>query len=546
MDVQAAQGFDFITTLTVGFALAYVLGYICRKLALTPIIGYLLAGFLIGPHSPGFIANIHVAEQLSKVGIILLLFGVGLHFSWGDLMKVKKVALPGAIVQTTAATLCAIALLLYFQGTIGEGVVTGLCIGVASTVVLVRILTDNKLLATPEGHLAVGWLIIEDLFTVVILFLLPQFATFLKGGQYSVYTLIFSLGETFLKMGALFALAYFFGDKITRKILHSTALTRSQELMNLALLAIIFVITSGASWLFGVSLALGAFISGMVVGRTDFVHQAAATTVPMKDAFAALFFIAIGMLFDPAIIWEKKELFLGLLGIILIVKPLTAFGAVKAFGYPSQASWVVGLALAQIGEFSFILADEAWRHQILSDKIYDLLVACAFASIIINSLLFKIYSAYRQPAVALDSTRKLKGDGRAIVVGFNPLGNIAVKALQDAYIEPIVIDNKVESIEKTKELGLNGIFGNAALPTILESAGIEKAQWMIITTKQREQITAITHAARQLNPAIQILAHAKNWSEETALQNEGIATVCAEREALKAFQQAVHRMVRLK
>lgn len=543
MDVQ---GLDFITTLTVGFALAYVLGFMCRKLALTPIIGYLIAGYLIGPHSPGFIANISIAEQLSEVGVILLLFGVGLHFSWEDLMKVKKVVVPGAIVQTTAATLCAIAVLLYFQGTIGEGIVTGLCIGVASTVVLVRILTDNKLLGTPEGHLAVGWLIIEDLFTVVILFLLPQFATFLKEGEYSLLTLTRSIGETFLKMGALFALAYFFGDKITRKILHSTALTRSQELMNLALLAIIFVITTGASWIFGVSLALGAFISGMVVGRTDFVHQAAATTVPMKDAFAALFFIAIGMLFDPKIIWEKKELFLGLLGIILIIKPLTAFGVVKAFGYPSQASWVVGLALAQIGEFSFILADEAWRHKILSDTIYDLLVACAFVSIIVNSILFKIYSTYRQPALAPDITHKLKGNGKAIVVGFNPLGNIAVKALQDAHIEPIVIDNKVESIEKTKENGIVGIYGDAAIPAILENAGIDKAHWMIITTKQMGEITAITHAARQLNPAIQILAHAKNWSEETVLQDAGIATVCAEREALKAFQQAVHRMVRLK
>lgn len=536
------NGLDFISTLTVGFALAYVLGFIAQKLKVTPIIGYLLAGYIIGPYSPGFIANVKVAEQLSELGIILLLFGVGLHFSWEDLMRVKRVALPGAIIQTTAATLSALVLILYFKGTIPEGIVTGLCIGVASTVVLVRVLTDNRLLSTPEGHLAIGWLIIEDLFTVIILFLLPQLAGFVNSGEYSWIALGQTLTETFLKIGALVLVVYFFADKVTSKILHSTALTRSQELMNLALLAIIFVITSGAAWIFGVSLALGAFISGMVVGRTNFVHQATATTVPMKDAFAALFFIAIGMLFDPSIVIEKSGLFIGLLVIILIIKPLTAYWTVNAFGYPKESSWIVGLALAQIGEFSFILADEAWRHQILSDKTYDLLVACAFASIIINSLLFKVYSQYKPAAPQRFASEEEYG--RAIVVGFNPLGNIAVEALLAAHILPVVIDNKVESIEKTKEQGVVGIYGNAASPAILGSAGVEDASWMIITTKRMEEIAAITHAARTLNPHIQILAHAKNWSEETALQEEGIATVCAEREALKAFQQAVHQMVR--
>lgn len=536
------HGIDFISTLTVGFALAYVLGFIAQKFKLTPIIGYLIAGYIIGPYSPGFIANVQVAEQLSEIGIILLLFGVGLHFSWEDLMSVKKVALPGAIIQTTAATLCALALILFFKGTTAEGIVTGLCIGVASTVVLVRVLTDNKLLATPQGHLAVGWLIIEDLFTVVILFLLPQLAGFVNEGEYSWLAIGKALVETFLKIGALVLIVNYFGDKITHKILHSTAMTRSQELMNLALLAIIFVITAGGAWIFGVSLALGAFISGMIVGRTDFVHQAQATTVPMKDAFAALFFIAIGMLFDPSIVMEKPALFLGLLAIILIIKPLTAYLTVKAYGYPTQSSLVVGLALAQIGEFSFILADEAWRHQILSDKTYDLLVACAFASIIINSILFKVYSHYK-PVKTLQSNG---GKEKAVVVGYNPLGVIAVEALQSARITPIVVDNKVETIDKTKEIGILGIFGNATSPAILSNAKIDEARWLIITTKRMDEIKAITHAARQLNPHIQILAHSKNWSEETALQEEGIATVCAEREALKAFQQAVHRMVRSK
>lgn len=537
------HGLDFISTLTVGFALAFILGFIAQKFKLTPIIGYLIAGYIIGPYSPGFIANVKIAEQLSEIGIILLLFGVGLHFSWEDLMRVKKVALPGAIIQTTVATLCAIGLILFFNGNIGEGLLTGLCIGVASTVVLVRVLTDNRLLATPQGHLAVGWLIIEDLFTVVILFLLPQLADFLKEGEYSFLSLGKAVGETFLKIGALVLVVHFFADKITRRILHSTALTRSQELMNLALLAIIFVITSGAAWIFGVSLALGAFISGMVVGRTDFVHQATATTVPMKDAFAALFFIAIGMLFDPVIVMEKPELFIGLLAIILIIKPLTAYITVYWYGYPIASALVVGLALAQIGEFSFILADEAWRHQLLSDKTYDLLVACAFASIIINSLLFKVYSHFKPSSTNLE---KEDYKEKAIVVGFNPLGVAAVEALQTSRIQPIVIDNKVESIDKIKEIGILGLFGNATSPALLESAKIAEARWMIITTKRIEEIAAITQAARHLNPEIQILAHSKNWSEERTLQEEGIATVCAEREALKAFQQAIHRMVRSK
>lgn len=541
---MGVEGLDFIATLTVGFALAYVLGFIAQKFKLTPIIGYLVAGYIIGPFSPGYIANIKVAEQLSEIGIILLLFGVGLHFSWQDLMQVRRVALPGALIQTTAATICAIVLILFFKGSVAEGIVTGLCIGVASTVVLLRVLSDNKLLATPQGHLAIGWLIIEDLFTVVILFLLPQLAEILNAGEYSAMALSQAIGETFLKIAALVLIVHFFGDKITRAILHSTALTRSQELMTLALLAIIFVITSGAAWVFGVSLALGAFISGMIVGRTDFVHQAAATTVPMKDAFAALFFIAIGMLFDPAIVMDKPGLFLGLLAIILIIKPLTAFLTVNFFGYPFQSSLIVGLALAQIGEFSFILADEAWRHQLLSDKTYDLLVACAFASIIINSLLFKGLSYLKPPATL--KPQKTHYYGRAIVVGFNPLGQIAVEALRNAQILPTVIDNKVESLEKTKAEGIEGIFGDATALLILESAKIADAKWLIITTKRKEEIKAITNTARQLNPEIRILAHTKNWEDETDLQQEGIATVCAEREALKAFQHAVHRMVRSK
>lgn len=539
------KGLDFIATLTVGFALAYILGFIAQKFRLTPIIGYLIAGYIIGPYSPGYIANITVAEQLSEIGIILLLFGVGLHFSWQDLMQVRRVALPGAIIQTTVATLFAIALIFLFQGSIAEGAITGLCIGVASTVVLVRVLTDNKLLTTPQGHLAIGWLIIEDIFTIVILFLLPQLTDFLNGGEYSLMALGKAAGETFLKISALILIVHFFADKITRNILHSTALTRSQELMNLALLTIIFVITTGAAWAFGVSLALGAFISGMVVGRTDFVHQAAATTVPMKDAFAALFFIAVGMLFDPAIVVEKSGLFIGLLFIIVIIKPLTALFTVYFYGYPVHSSLIVGLALGQIGEFSFILADEAWRHHILSDKTYDLLVACAFTSIIINSLLFKLYS-YFKPSSFQTPLIPQKYYGKGIVVGFNALGQVAAEALRNAQILPIVIDNKVESLDKTKNEGIEGIFGDATTPTILESAKITEAKWLIISTKRKEEITAITRTARQLNPEIRILAHTRDWEEETALQQEGIATICAEREALKAFQHAVHRMVRSK
>jgi CPA2 family monovalent cation:H+ antiporter-2 len=388
--MEVGINLKIVFILTVGFTFASILGYLTFKAKLSPLLGYLFAGYLIGPFSPGFVADIKLAEQLAEIGVILMMFGVGLHFKWQDLVKVKNIAIPGAFIQTLVAGISGAYLIYALGWGLEVGIIFGLAIGVASTVVLIRVLTDNKLTKTEEGHIAIGWLIVEDIITIAILLLIPSLSRSSTGHTISFPDLSLSLGYAFCKFILLIGFMFTVGRKAIHIILEKILKTKSHELFTLVTLTLTFLVASGSALLFGTSIALGAFIAGMVIGQSDVKHQVSHNALPLKDTFVVIFFLSAGMLFNPAAIVEQFPLFIGTLGIILIVKPLTAFLLTIGLKYPWRTALVIATALAQIGEFSFILAEEALKYKILPDAAFDIIVACSLISISINPLLFKL------------------------------------------------------------------------------------------------------------------------------------------------------------
>lgn len=378
-----------VIILTVGFTFASLLGYLALRIKLSPIIGYLIAGYFIGPYSPGFEANVYIAEQLAEIGVILMLFGVGLHFKFEDLVRVKNIAIPGAIGQTLIASVLGAYLIHSFGWTWESGIVIGLAIGVASTVILVRMLTENNLLHTSQGHVAVGWLIVEDIITVAALLMVPILSASAHGESISIPDVGYSILFILIKFILLGIIMFTVGQKIVSFSISKIMYTKSHELFTVTILAITFVIAAGSAIIFGTSIALGAFIAGMVMGRSHVKHQISANALPIKDVFVVIFFLSMGMLFDPCSLYKNFRLFLGILAIVLIVKPLTAFLIARILRYPVKTALIISVALAQIGEFSFILAEESSKFKIIPDLGYDLLVACAMVSILLNPLLFK-------------------------------------------------------------------------------------------------------------------------------------------------------------
>lgn len=380
---------QIILLLTFGFGLASVLGYLAYRLHLSPILGYLLAGYIIGPYSPGYVADNGIAEQLAEIGVILMMFGVGMHFKWQDLYRVKSIAIPGAFGQTIAAALFCLLIVLSIGWSFQTAIVYGMAVGVASTIVLVRGLSEHKLLHTSEGHICIGWLIIEDLFTIIFLLLLPILAT-PSGTQLG--DIFVTSGLILLKCLALVTIIFTVGRKVSNFVLVHAVRSDSHELFTISILAIAFLIATGSALIFGTSIALGAFLAGMLIGQTDIRHQVTTNTTPMKDAFLVIFFIAVGMLFNPLVLTTHLGLFLATLGVILIVKPVTAFLITIIFKHPLKLACTVAVALSQIGEFSFILAEEANRLGILPDDGYDVIVASAIVSISLNPSAFKLLS----------------------------------------------------------------------------------------------------------------------------------------------------------
>ena len=531
---------DLILTLTGGLTAALALGFVTQKLKLSPIVGYLLAGVIVGPFTPGFVADGGIATQFAELGVILLMFGVGLHFHLKDLMAVRKVAIPGAIVQIAAATLLGAIVTSFFGWTWTEGMVFGIAISVASTVVLTRVLADHNALHTPVGHIAIGWLIVEDLFTILVLVLLPAICgggqTDVAGAADSGMGVWATLGIAVLKLGVLVVFTLVAGQKIIPWFLGYVARTGSRDLFTLTVLVLALGIAVGSAKFFGASMALGAFLAGMVVGQSEFSARAAADALPMRDAFAVLFFVSVGMMFDPAAVVTGWPLMLATLSIVIIGKPLAALVVVLIFKKPLRFALCIAVALAQIGEFSFILAQLAQSLNVMPKEAIHALVFASVVSITINPLLYQSIDPFIRwlekrgwvttPAkVDLKKVPELDANAtRVVVVGYGPVGRTLCRILRDNHIEAVVVEMNLDTVQELHAEGLPAVYGEASSREILAHAGIEKAAGLIIAASSAVS-TEVVEAARDLNPKIRIITRSTYLKENNALLHAGADAV---------------------
>jgi CPA2 family monovalent cation:H+ antiporter-2 len=529
---------DVIVTLTGCLAAALVCGYVTHRLGLSPIVGYLLAGVVVGPNTPGFVANRHLAEQFAEVGVVLLMFGVGLQFHAEELLAVRRVAVPGAVGQSLAATVLGTLIGLASGWGWSAGIVFGLCISVASTVVLVWVLADHGEMHTTTGHIAMGWLVVEDLLTVIVLVLLP--AVFglerLGAGGLAIAT-----GLSVLKVGAMVALIYLGGGRLVPSVLERVAATRSRELFTLTVLVLALGIAVGSAKLFDVSMALGAFLAGLVVSRSEFSLRAATDALPMRDAFAVLFFVSVGLLFDPSQLLASPGLVTATLAVIFLGKPLVALAIVLALRYPSRVAVSVAIALAQIGEFSFILATTANDLGLLDTRATSAVVAAGILSIALNPLLYRLigplerlvrpwsrasrFSAPEIYSAEGEEPMTQRKPERAVVVGHGPVGQTISRLLRERQIEPVVIDLNLETVRRLGAEGIVAIYGDARHRQTLLQAGVAEALILILSSSDSPGMSEIIRLARQLNPAIQIIARTTYIREVAPLRRAGADVV---------------------
>lgn len=523
---------DLILTLTGGLTAALALGFVTQKLKLSPIVGYLLAGVVVGKSTSGFVADEHIATQCAEIGVILLMFGVGLHFHLKDLLAVRKIAIPGALVQIAVATGLGAIVTHFFGWTWTNGLIFGMAISVASTVVLTRVLADNGALHSPSGHIAIGWLIVEDLFTILVLVLLPA----IYGASNADSNLWLTLGIALFKLSALVAFALIAGQKIIPWFLGYVARTGSRDLFTLAVLVLALGIAVGSAKFFGASMALGAFLAGMIVGQSEFSARAASDALPMRDAFAVMFFVSVGMLFDPSGIPDGWPLMLATLGIVIIGKPLAAFAVVIAFRRPIRDALSISVALAQIGEFSFILAALGATLNVLPTEANNALVVASVASITLNPLLYKGinpfcqwleakgYVGRKSPPIAGELPSLDDSVHRVVVVGYGPIGRTLSQILRSNGIEAVIIDSNLTTVQKLLAENRPAVYGDASLREILHHAGIEKAEGLLITASGLPAET-IVKAARELNPKIRIVTRATYLKESDELETAGANAV---------------------
>ena len=534
---------DLILTLTGGLTAALVLGYITQQLRLSPIVGYLLAGVAVGPATPGFAADAAIAEQLAEIGVILLMFGVGLHFRVRELLAVRHVAVPGALVQSGVATLLGAIAGRLLGWEWSTAIIFGGAISVASTVVLIRVLSDNRDLHTRTGHIAVGWLVVEDLLTVVALVLLPALV---GPTALSASGIAAALVLAATKMAILVVMTVVVGGRVIPWIMERIAATRSRELFTLAVLVSALGIAVGSAKLFGVSMALGAFLAGMVVGRSEFSLRAASDALPMRDAFAVLFFVSVGMLFDPTALVRSPWAIAAALAIVLVAKPLAALVIVLALGYPRRVAVPVAVALAQIGEFSFILASLGAQLGVMPADAVNTLVATAMVSITLNPLLYRSIDAWERwlarwlPAADQEADEEPAGEQaptqRAIVVGYGPVGQTVTQLLLDNEIEPTVIELNLDTVRRLRAFDVRAIYGDASRPEVLAEAGATRAANLILTSGTGSLDEEIIRRAKELNPGIHVLARTQYVRELPKLQRAGAEDVfAAEGEVALAF-----------
>jgi monovalent cation:H+ antiporter-2, CPA2 family len=530
-----------ITTLAAGFGLALVLGFAATRLKLPALVGYLVAGIAIGPGTPGFVADVKIAAELAEIGVMLLMFGVGLHFSLGDLMSVRRIAVPGAVLQIVVATAMGGAAAWAWGWPLAGALVFGLALSVASTVVLLRALEGRAILESGNGRIAVGWLVVEDLAMVLVLVLLPPLAGLLQGsaGGSTIEGLWFALGQTLLQVAGFVALMLIVGRRLFPWLLWQVARTGSRELFTLCVVAAAVGIAFGAAQLFGVSFALGAFFAGMVLRESQFSQRAAEETLPLRDAFAVLFFVSVGMLFDPRVLVDEPLRVLLVVAIIVVGKSLAAAALVLLMRYPLNTALTVSASLAQIGEFSFILAGLGVGLGLLPAQGQSLILAGALISIALNPLLFAAIEPARRwmaersklardlerrddPLAELPvSTAAKYLSHQVVIVGYGRVGRHIAQSLQAQDVPYIVVDENRELVERLREAGQAAVFGNAVEPETLVQAHIAHAGMLTIATPQTLDVRRMIETARTLNPGIGVAVRCHNEEEAALLERDG-------------------------
>lgn len=532
-----------ITTLAASFGLALLLGFVAVRLRLPALVGYLVAGIAIGPWTPGYVADATIAAQLAEIGVMLLMFGVGLHLSLDDLLSVRKIALPGAIVQMVAATAMGAGMALNWGWPIGGALVFGLALSVASTVVLLRALERINALETVNGRIAVGWLVVEDLAMVLVLVLLPPLAQALGGAGHGVVDLAFALGKTLLAVVVFIALMLVAGRRLFPWLLWQVARTGSRELFTLCVVAAAVSIAYGSANLFGVSFALGAFFAGMVLRESQLSHRAAEDTLPLRDAFAVLFFVSVGMLFNPGVLVEQPLQVLATVAIILIGKSLAAAALVLLMRYPLSTALTVSASLAQIGEFSFILGGLGLALGLLPAEGNSLILAGALISIALNPLVFSIIEpmqrwirARSRLARMLERVADPLGElpptthrrylaNQVVLVGYGRVGRRIAEALQVRGIPFVVAEQNREVVERLRAKGQAAVLGNAVEPATLIQAHIADARMLAIATPQTVEVRQMVKTARTLNPDIDVVVRSHSEDEARLLEREGAGKV---------------------
>ncbi|WP_232492976.1 YbaL family putative K(+) efflux transporter [Novosphingobium kaempferiae] len=532
-----------IGTIVAGLVIAFFMGALAHRLRVSPIAGYLLAGVMVGPFTPGFVADAGLAQELAEIGVILLMFGVGLHFSLRDLLAVKNIAIPGALVQIAAATLLGIGIGYMMGWDLAAGFVFGLALSVASTVVLLRALQSRNLVETERGRIAVGWLIVEDLVMVLALVLLPALASALSGGE-GAATLPWVISTTLLKVAGFVALMLIVGRRVLPWALHWVVHTGSRELFRLAVLAVALGVAFGAAYAFDVSFALGAFFAGMILGETQLSRRAAEETLPLRDAFAVLFFVSVGMLFDPSVVTEQPIPLLVTVLTIIVGKSLAAWLIVRAFGHTNDKALTISASLAQIGEFSFILAGLGTGLGLLPEAGRDLILAGAIISIFLNPFIFNLAvgstSAVKEKQVEDEIEHEKKREEHVILVGYGRVGKLVAKGLRATPTAVLLIEAQSDLAREARADGFEVVTGNAVEPSVLKEAGIERAHRMLIAIPEGFEAGAICEQAKKLRPDLSVMARAHSDAQFDHLVQHGCdRVVLGEREIARQMLELI-------
>ncbi|HVI87529.1 MAG TPA: YbaL family putative K(+) efflux transporter [Dongiaceae bacterium] len=531
-----------IATIVGSLVLAFIFGTIATRLRLSPLVGYLLAGIVAGPFTPGYVADQHLAPELAEIGVILLMFGVGLHFSWKDLLAVKNIAVPGAVIQIGVATLMGLGLTTLLGWTVGGGIVFGLALSVASTVVLLRELQERHLLDSERGRIAVGWLVVEDLVMVLVLVLLPALSDVIDGtgtgGELDTADLVKTIGLTLGKVAAFIVLMLVVGRRLIPWLLHYIAQTGSRELFRLAVLAISLGVAFGAAALFGVSFALGAFFAGMVLSESELSHQAAQETLPLRDAFAVLFFVSVGMLFDPSILIRAPLPVLAAFLIIVFGKSVAAFAIVRLFRYPTGTALMISASLAQIGEFSFILATFGVDLGLIPNEGRDYILAGAILSILANPLLFMALDRRKARQSAMignladagqeDVQAPITLTGHVVVVGYGRVGQAIVKSALAQALPIAIIETNRSLIDPTIADQVQVIVDNGAKPQVIENANLAAARCLFVAVPNGFEAGQITEQARAIRADLPIIVRAHSAIESAHLSECGATEIIVE------------------